>query len=324
MQDFFQLEIMNEFAEVGGSTSYVSRSHLADMLERTGALVDVLSIFDAAGLQGDDNFLIAFEEFQRIFRKLRFEAIRDRLKSEMVPTTIAASVATQETTEHDAHARFELVQRLGGKDDIVFEVAERNSSGSEGVCGGHFVLKVFRLNRFDEVVGRKVQIELMQQLNLIKTMNHNGIMRIHDISQHFNHIHVVSDIYTGGTLRERLPYPEEEVVRIIKQLLSALEYLHSHNVVHGCLSLDNVMFETEEDDSAIKLISFGLARKYLSVDFAEISTENLCESELEWSEVYASSPESLSERVFTKESDMWSLGVIAYIMLAGHLPFSGR
>jgi hypothetical protein len=51
------------------------------MLERTGALVDVDSIFDEAGLYGDEDTLIAFEEFMRIFRRLRFEAIHDLLNS---------------------------------------------------------------------------------------------------------------------------------------------------------------------------------------------------------------------------------------------------
>ena len=332
LQDFFQVDFLTEFNEDGQNTSYVSRSHLIDMLERTGALVDVDSIFDEAGLYGDEDTLIAFEEFMRIFRRLRFEAIHDLLnssnfssnstrKESVVATEDTIDLNTEQFTEgterKDIVANFRLSHRLGGTENIVFALTERDEM-QDNFPRDHnctpLVQKVFRLCRFDEVVGKQLQQELIQRFTLLKSMNHVGIMRIHDVSEHFSHVHIISDMYIGGNLGERLPYPEREVVRIMKQILSALAHLHSKNIVHGNLSLESVVFESEDEDSAIKLVGFGIARKDLP-EYGE---------HFRWRKLYARSRESLDEGLPRKECDMWALGVIAYIMLSGFFPFNPR
>lgn len=334
MQDFFQIDFLNGFNDDGQNTSYLSRRHLIDMLERTGALVDVDCIFDEAGLYGDDDTLIAFEEFMRIFRRLRFEAIHDLLNSNNFSSDsmrkesavaieetadFYAEQITAETEENDIVTNFRLSHRLGGTENVVFALTERDEMKdlkdfTRDRNGARFVQKVFRFCRFDEVVGKQMQQELIHKFTLLKSMNHVGIMRIHEVSEHFSHVHIISDMYIGGNLGERLPYPEREVVRIMKQILSALAHLHSKHMVHGNLSLESVVFESEDEDSAIKLVGFGLARNDPQEEAGN----------LRWRKLYARSPECLGEGLHTKECDMWALGVIAYIMLSGYLPFNPR
>ena len=81
------------------------------------------------------------------------------------------------------------------------------------------------------------------------------------------------------------------------------------------MNLENILFENEGELSDIKLINFGLSRKY-------IRSERQLEAKSEWSMLYAVPPEGF-RGVWNYEGDIWSVGVIAYTMLAGHLPFRG-
>ena len=82
------------------------------------------------------------------------------------------------------------------------------------------------------------------------------------------------------------------------------------------VSLENVLFYTEDELANIKLINYGLSRKH-------IKSERQRETEGELSALYAVPPEAF-RGAFSAQGDIWSVGVIAYTMLAGHQPFHGQ
>ena len=109
--------------------------------------------------------------------------------------------------------------------------------------------------------------------------------------------------------------PESDSAKIIRQILSAIKYLHDKNIAHRDLKPENIIFEKVEDNSnPIKLIDFGLS-KILGIN------ENKMNSKL--GTPYYVSPEVL-EGLYDKRCDLWAIGVITYILLSGQPPFFGK
>jgi calcium-dependent protein kinase len=108
-------------------------------------------------------------------------------------------------------------------------------------------------------------------------------------------------------------FTERQASKIIKQLLAALAYLNDNKIIHrdinaSCIWLDDV------DECLVKLGGFGVSRiikPNLSV------TERLCHN-------YYSAPQVIREQKYTGQADMWSIGVLAYLLISGNPPFSGE
>jgi tRNA A-37 threonylcarbamoyl transferase component Bud32 len=318
-----------EFRKNGSRTQTshrLSRERVAGMLEPIGAYVDADDIFIRASHH--DDRCISFEEFLRIFREARSKTLLSKIDGEIISMTSAVSVAQETKRAPKAgytgnHLSFDMVERLGGNSSVIIEISTKSERGMADehptiLHDGHRrVLKVFRLNQFNDVVASKVKCELMQELKTLQKMRHTGIVRIHDVSQHFSHIRVTEELCRGGTLRDRVPLTESRAARITGEILAALSYMHSQKIVHQALSLTSVMFVTPSEDSPIKLISLGHSHKCQP-------REEMVVSAGDWWRLYTCSPEIISGHHFTEKSDMWSVGVIAFALISGYVPFSGR
>ena len=122
---------------------------------------------------------------------------------------------------------------------------------------------------------------------------------------------------TGGELFERLSQEktlkEDDAANVMKQLLSAIVYCHSSHVVHRDLKPENLLLDTPEKDARIKVIDFGTSQIFNPSKkmTTKIGTP------------YYIAPEVLTKS-YTEKCDVWSCGVILYILLCGHPPFIGR
>jgi len=116
-----------------------------------------------------------------------------------------------------------------------------------------------------------------------------------------------------GRLCERKVYRERDAADVMLQMLQAVSYLHSHRIVHRDLKLENWMYGEAEGDDRLRLIDFGFSR---ILDCAEETLDMPCGT------LHYTSPEVLS-RKYTSQCDMWSLGVICYMLLIGRPPFTG-
>ena len=162
---------------------------------------------------------------------------------------------------------------------------------------------------------------LQREVSLLSQINHSSIMNMVDCYEDEHYIHIVTDKYTGGELFDKIIdntsddgcFPEDRAATIIKSLLEAVSYLHKHRIVHRDLKPENILFETKDEDSPVKLIDFGLSRKHKKGDGPMRNPVGTA---------YYMSPELL-KRKYDKSTDVWSIGVMAYILLCGYPPFNG-
>merc|ERR550532_3804609 len=119
----------------------------------------------------------------------------------------------------------------------------------------------------------------------------------------------------GGNLCDRLAerrsFDEDEAANIVHQVLLAVAYLHAHNIVHRDLKLENLLLE-RNDTTVLKLVDFGLATPF---DYG-LPMSDVCGSD------YYMAPELLGGS-YDEKTDLWSIGVIAYMLLTGSPPFQG-
>lgn len=169
---------------------------------------------------------------------------------------------------------------------------------------------------------------LAREMMLLREMNHRSIARLADVFEDVDYVHLVTELYTGGELFDRIVersssnngrpcLAEVEAARIIRQILGAVSYMHDRGIVHRDLKPENVLFESRDEGSPVKIVDFGLARKHN----ASGSGKEPPMSTIVGTPYYIA-PEVLRKK-YDRSCDLWSVGVIAYILLAGYPPFDG-
>eukprot|EP00747_Dinoflagellata_sp_TGD_P159669 gnl/TRDRNA2_/TRDRNA2_177909_c0_seq4.p1 gnl/TRDRNA2_/TRDRNA2_177909_c0~~gnl/TRDRNA2_/TRDRNA2_177909_c0_seq4.p1 ORF type:complete len:569 (+),score=95.24 gnl/TRDRNA2_/TRDRNA2_177909_c0_seq4:104-1810(+) len=155
--------------------------------------------------------------------------------------------------------------------------------------------------------------EMENEANIYLTLDHPHIARLEMVYESDEDLHLVMECMEGGELHDRLTaklkYHEQDAANTIFMMLLAVKYLHERNVVHRDLKLENFLYEAKETDY-LKLVDFGLAKHW---DHRTNLTQ-ACGS------MHYIAPEVLN-RSYTEKADMWSIGVIAYMLLTGSSPW---
>ena len=129
------------------------------------------------------------------------------------------------------------------------------------------------------------------------------------------HLYLVLDYVEGGELFDRIvdagSFTEADASRITRQMVEAIQYLHESNIVHRDLKPENLLFKARDNVDEITVTDFGLAK--IANDAASLKTACGTPNYV--------APEILFQRGYGKEVDVWSLGVILFILLCGYPPF---
>jgi len=183
----------------------------------------------------------------------------------------------------------------------VFEVRDKSSQST-------FALKRLKLRGHE---GRWVQTECQAFL----AMDHPHVVRLMDVYESKSELELVMEHMKGGELFDRVSkqvkYSDPEASGAMSQMLLAVSYLHENGIVHRDLKLQNFVYESETS-SRLKLIDFGFSK--VCVEKGMKMTERL------GTRGYMA-PEVLDQS-YTSKCDVWSLGVIAFVLVAGFTPFS--
>ena len=164
--------------------------------------------------------------------------------------------------------------------------------------------------------------EIINEVNILKDLDHPDIVRILEFYNTKDSYSIINEYCKGGELFDQLTkeFSETQIAVMFRQILSGLAYLHSKNIIHRDLKLENILIqdieksrETNEDLFVLKIIDFGTAK---------IFDKNEKENSIVGS-IYYIAPEVLNKK-YNKECDMWSVGVILYMFIVGHAPFDGK
>ena len=166
--------------------------------------------------------------------------------------------------------------------------------------------------------------QLTEELAIWQTLRHPNVVRLHGyLSDKTKHV-LLLELARGGELFERIVsmqfFSEQLAARQVGQVLSALEYLHSFGVLHRDLKPENLLLETPDDDSRVKIADFGASKLVISSG-AKTPCGSLGYAAPEQLRglKFAQDPSTVAP--YDKEVDLWSVGVITYILLSGSMPF---
>eukprot|EP00922_Rhytidocystis_sp_ex-Travisia-forbesii_P049188 GHVS01073256.1.p1 GENE.GHVS01073256.1~~GHVS01073256.1.p1 ORF type:complete len:638 (-),score=86.27 GHVS01073256.1:710-2623(-) len=156
-----------------------------------------------------------------------------------------------------------------------------------------------------------------QEIAIMKSLDHPNILKLHETFEDHKNIYLVLELCKGGELFDRIIdegyFSEMSAGVLMRHILSALYYCHEHHIVHRDLKPENFLFLDKTKDSPLKIIDFGLASR--CDDKTILSTKA--------GTPYYVAPQVLQGK-YTNKCDLWSAGVIMYILLCGYPPFHGE
>ncbi|CAN6568386.1 unnamed protein product [Malus baccata var. baccata] len=161
--------------------------------------------------------------------------------------------------------------------------------------------------------------DVRREVKILKALSgHKHLVKFYDACEDANNVYIVMELCEGGELLDRIlsrggKYAEEDAKHIVVQILSVVSFCHLQGVVHRDLKPENFLFASRSEDADMKLIDFGLS------DFIRPDGRL---NDIVGSAYYVA-PEVL-HRSYSLEGDIWSIGVITYILLCGSRPFWAR
>jgi calcium-dependent protein kinase len=153
-------------------------------------------------------------------------------------------------------------------------------------------------------------------VNILSNLDHPNIVKYFGVFEDDYYVHIVMeylkgyDLYKIISLKKYTGFDEKDMCEIIQQLLKALSFIHSQNIIHRDIKPENILFANKRNYSTLKLIDFGLAT-YSKKDTKSVGTP------------YYMSPEIIDGHS-VPQSDIWSVGIIVYLMLTGKYAFQAK
>lgn len=167
-----------------------------------------------------------------------------------------------------------------------------------------------------EHISQQEAIRLRYEIDILKNLSHPNILRLFEVFEEKQYIFLVTECCEGGELFDEIisrgKFEEKDAANIIKQLLSAIAYCHDQHVCHRDLKPENILIDNK-DNNTIKLIDFGTSQLFQQGESMQLVLGT----------AYYIAPEVLRGN-YDEKCDIWSIGVILYILLSGMPPFPGQ
>ena len=166
----------------------------------------------------------------------------------------------------------------------------------------------------------KSDMELAKvEIDILKIGQHPNIIKLYDVFENENYIYIIMEYCSGGDLLSYFEYydyelPENKVCEIVHKLSMAIYYLHSYGIVHRDLKPENILMTDLTMSSDIRLLDFGLSKI--------VGNDEKCKEP--YGTLSFVAPEVLQGKPYDKSVDLWSIGIITFLLLCGYLPFDDK
>ena len=205
----------------------------------------------------------------------------------------------------------------------IYDVKNKLGSGKFGLVklgihkktGQKVAIKIMKKSSMDSS-----DLELVRtEIEILKICQHPNIIRLYNVFENADYLYIIMEYCYGGDLFSYLEnrhfrVSEKRASNIIHQMATAVYYMHSYGVVHRDLKPENVLMTSTDEDSEIRILDFGLSKilgPYEKCD-EPYGTLTYC------------APEIIVDEPYSKPVDLWSLGVMTYLMVSGKLPFNAE
>ncbi len=218
-------------------------------------------------------------------------------------------------------SHYRILEKLGAGGMGQVYLAEDMKLGRKvalKILSREFTTNRDRLNRFE------------QEACAASALNHPNILTIHEVGEDHGAHFIATEYIDGKTLRRYMagsPLEAREILDIAVQVAGALEEAHAAGIVHRDIKPDNIMIRR---NGYVKVLDFGLAKLTEDSDRStsdeEASTRVLVQTDagVVMGTSHYMSPEQARGKPVDARSDIWSLGVVMYEMVAGRIPFEGE
>ena len=208
---------------------------------------------------------------------------------------------------------------------MKYKVTNKIGEGSYGAVYLAFNLYTKQKVAIKRIVKNKEneidELELKNEINILKKLDHPNILKIIEFYSSEHSYYIITDYCANGELYDQIKYKynENQLAVLFYQVLSGIAYLHTNNIVHRDLKLENILITEIETNKKtndryfwIKIIDFGTAKFF---------DKNKKEKSVVGSSYYIA-PEVL-KKSYNEKCDTWSIGVILYMLIVGRAPFDG-
>ena len=167
---------------------------------------------------------------------------------------------------------------------------------------------------------------IITEIEALKMLDHPNMVKLYEYFESKKKIYLVMELLDGEELYERMvkqeTFKESDAKKIFKEILDCINFIHKHNISHRDIKPENFMFVSKESNN-LKLLDFGLASSAIiteQVGVSDVRRFRTMQSVV--GTTWYMAPEVFNQR-YNEKCDIWSAGVILYILLCGYPPFFG-